>query len=550
MSIDETYDFLKFNTRQQLKVLLDSSSQKWIVGPAGSGKTSLLLEKVTLLAQKILINSLEEKILVVCYNKPLSLMFTKVLDSTLRNLLQGNELSSVVDVKTFDKLLTDINGSFNINDGEKGVINALDNLQQRTSSERTSYEHIFVDEGQDLYGAQWESLLKMLHKSSPNDPAAEDDDFEPRYFWVFYDSNQHLHLTKEQIAPHSASLRNSARLHQVLRNTKHIFLQFKKYFRPIVEPSTPVGVYHGRDGLKIAWDGRAEELCVVKHLTCLKEQGVQNNDICILVGDVVERNNLMLYLAQFGIASQSAEELWKESYKNKVVIESVRRFKGLESKVVILHNPPIWHTSYSSKTRELLYTAFSRSACLLIAITTKEGCEALQSTEGLIDTSPSCRGGLNVSHSAHPVSSGQYGEGEAVTSQELPEARPTDQDVCMPNYLILYNKLKEMVGDVGGRLLEPRNNNIQDSVRFWAHANLLPSVWLNMQLCPEYKDVSQSALNMIVALLEYHIFCQCKFGNCTFYCNNVGNMKLEIDASSDSGVVNDHVAGALALQKA
>lgn len=388
MNIDGTYDFLKFNTRQQLKVLLDSSSQKWIIGPAGSGKTSLLLEKVTLLAQKILINSLNEKILVLCYHKPLSVMITKVFESTLRDLLQGNELSSVVHVKTFDKLLTDINGSFNINDGEKGVIKALENLQQLTSSARTSYEHIFVDEGQDLYGAQWENLLKMLHKSSPNDPAAEDDDFEPRYFWVFYDSNQHLHLTKEQIAPHSASIRNSARLHQVLRNTKHIFLQVKKYFRPIVEPSTPVGVYHGRDGLKIAWDDGAEDLCVVKHLKNLQKQGVKNNDICILARDVFKRDKLMSCLEQFGVVSQNAEELWKEDDNDKVVVETVRRFKGLESKVVILHYPPFRHSSKNSKTRELLYTAVSRSACFLIAITTKEGCEALQSTEGLIDTSP------------------------------------------------------------------------------------------------------------------------------------------------------------------
>ena len=315
-------------------------------------------------------------------------MITNVFESSLRDLLQGNELSSVVDVKTFDKLLTGINGSFNVNDGEKGVLKALENLQLLTSSERPSYEHIFVDEGQDLYGAQWESLLKMLHKSSPNDPVAEDDDFEPRYFWVFYDSNQHLHLTKEQIAPHSESLRNSTRLHQVLRNTKNIFLQFKKYFKPIVipsDPATPVGVYHGRDGLKIAWDGSAEELCVVKHLECLQKEGVQKSDICILVKDVAVRDSLMSNLARCGVVSQNAEKLWKGKDSNKVVVESIRRFKGLESKVVILYEPPFCHSSDNSKTRELLYTAVSRSACLLIVISTKEGCEALQSTEGLIN---------------------------------------------------------------------------------------------------------------------------------------------------------------------
>jgi len=78
---------------------------------------------------------------------------------------------------------------------------AVEKLEEKTFSERACYEHIFVDEGQDLYGAQWQSLLTMLHRGSSNDAAAEDDDFDPRYFWVFYDSNQHLHLSKEKISP-------------------------------------------------------------------------------------------------------------------------------------------------------------------------------------------------------------------------------------------------------------------------------------------------------------------------------------------------------------
>ena len=182
------------------------------------GKTCLIVEKV---AEKILLHSLNEKILVVCYNRPLSVMLRKSFEGALVDLLQREELNSVVDVKTFDKLLSDIIGSsFKLQDGEENVIRALGSLQQRTSSERSffSYEHIFVDEWQDLYSDKWPELLKMLHRTS-EDPADEVEDLEPRFSWVCYDSNQHLHLSKKQLSPHLQNLRNSTRHYQVLRNT-------------------------------------------------------------------------------------------------------------------------------------------------------------------------------------------------------------------------------------------------------------------------------------------------------------------------------------------
>ena len=313
-----------------------SSAQKWIVGPAGSGQTCLIVEKVIQLAEEILLHSLNEKILAVCYNRPLSVMLRKSFEVALADLLQGEEVSSVVDVRTFDKLLSDIIGSsFNVKDGEENVIRALDSLQQRTSSERSlfSYEHIFVDEGQDLYSDKWPDLLNILHRSS-EDPANEVDDLEPRYFWVCYDSNQHLHLSKEKLSPHfRKNLRDSTRLHQVVRNTKKIFSQFVKYFEPTVQPLKPVGVYHGEDGLNINWDdslksGAASgEQAIVKHLEYLTKNGVQSRDICILFRDA-NKQTLDLNL---GVEIQNAEELWTNPENNKVVVDSIRRFKGLQS---------------------------------------------------------------------------------------------------------------------------------------------------------------------------------------------------------------------------
>ena len=528
-SIDGTYEFLHCITREQLQVLVDTSSaQKWIVGPAGSGKTFLIVEKVIQLAEKILLHSLNEKILVVCYNRPLSVMLRKSFEGALVDLLQREELNSVVDVKTFDKLLSDIIGSsFNLKDGEKNVIRALDSLQQRTSSERSlfSYEHIFVDEGQDLYSDKWPDLLKMLHRTS-EDPADEAEDLEPRFSWVCYDSNQHLHLSKKQLSPHLQNLRNSTRLYQVLRNTKKIFTQFEKYFEPTVQPSKPVGVYHGEDGLNIYWDDslNSEATCeqvIVKHLEYLKQNGVQSKDICILLRDA----NKQILGLNLGVEIQNAEELWANPENNKVVVESIRRFKGLQSKVVILYNPPFGEAEM--KTRELLYTAFSRCYCYLVVISTARGCHALQSLAGLKISSTSTRG----NYQGGPL--------------ELPSKRRHDS-TSDPGCNVLYKKMKEVAGALDNFLLNLPNSEIEDSERMQEYNKLLPSVFQNLQFHPQHSNVAQPALREIVALLEYDVLRHSR--NSFHYQKDMDVMKKVIDASTERGEVNDKVGKVLVFQ--
>lgn len=524
-----------------------SSAQKWIVGPAGSGKTCLIVEKVIQLAEKILLHSLNEKILAVCYNRPLSVMLRKSFEVALADLLQGEEVSSVVDVKTFDKLLSDIIGSsFNLKDGEENVIRALDSLQQCTSSERSlfSYEHIFVDEGQDLYSDKWPDLLKMLHRTS-EDPADEVEDLEPRYFWVCYDSNQHLHLSKNQLSPHLQNLRNSTRLYQVLRNTKKIFSQFEKYFEPAVQPSKPVGVYHGEDGLNINWDDSlksgatciSSEQVIVKHLEYLKQNGVQSKDICILLRDA---NKQMLGL-NLGVEIQNAEELWANPENNKVVVESIRRFKGLQSKVVILYDPPFDETEM--KTRELLYTAFSRCYCYLIVISTARGCHALQSLAGLTGSSSTSTStdSRYLSPSPRALTGGNYQGGP----WELPSKRRHDS-TADPRHNVLYKKMKEVAGAHDSYLLKVPNSAIENSVRMQEYNKLLPSVFQNLQFHPQYSDVTQPALREIVALLEYDVLRHST--NSLHYQKDMDAMKKVIDASTETGEVNDKVGKVLGFQ--
>ena len=48
-------------TKEQLSVILNSVPEQWITGPAGSGKTWLLMKKVVMLAQKALLQGTKEK---------------------------------------------------------------------------------------------------------------------------------------------------------------------------------------------------------------------------------------------------------------------------------------------------------------------------------------------------------------------------------------------------------------------------------------------------------------------------------------------------------
>ena len=316
-----------------------------------------------------------------------------------------------------------------------------------------------------------------------------------------------------------------------------------------------MGVYHREVGLEIEWDSddslENEETTsdtnrgqsVLKHVEYLKRNDVQDKDICILVKDIGTRAKLIPYLEAAGIVCQNAEELYtKGNNNNKVVVESIRRFKGLESKVVILYDPPY---GVEAKTRELLYTAISRCLCYLVVISTKQGCESLQSKAGLC-------GILGAFPNQSQLLVGEPSEKNVKTVEStsvvLPARRPF-QDDDGSHYNQLYKRIKEIEADSGRfmYLLGQGRSAVDDSVRDREFRKLLPSLWKHLQLFPEYQNVTQPALSKICALLEYRVLQKCKFGN---YVGNMEAKKQEIDTSTQRKEMDDDVAGALRPKQA
>lgn len=290
------------------------------------------------------------------------------------------DLSSVVEVKTFSKLLFDITETrFESAVSKTELIgDAVKILETRAPQ----YDHIFVDECQDLIGVRWPDLFQKLLKGN--------DDSDPKYKhkWFFYDANQYVGLSGNNVNL-KKSLKTSFELTDVLRNTGNIFDQSKKYLKQTIPSMELIKLGHLEYGLAIEWDRSLSSRdvpekegvkVVVKHIDDLRRNKFWEKDICILVEKKEVRDRLRSELKALNVESQNAETLFEEDHDERVVVDSFRRFKGLESKVVILYNPPFF---VCDKVKGMLYIAISRCSCYLVVITTSEGCEALKSKEGM-----------------------------------------------------------------------------------------------------------------------------------------------------------------------
>ena len=600
-SIDESHRVLVCKTRKQLDVLLNSTAEQWITGPAGSGKTWLLMEKVETLAKEALLRDTGEKILVVCYNKPLSKMFSTTFSQYLNDLLQNSvseDLSSVVKVATFDELLYEITEMMSGDtDGEREehVARAVELLQKGTVSIE-QYDHIFVDECQDLCGAKWPILFAKLQKNTDDQLCGEDDDafLEPKYIWYLYDTNQHLRLSDQQPQVLKKAYKKTTKLSAVLRNTGNVFHQSSKYFRSEVTGNLKLG--HDELGLPIKWDDslpattvteREGAAAIRKHIENLRQNKVKDRDICVLVRNKDVSNKLKAELKLLKVETQDAEERF-ETVQAKIIVESIWRFKGLESKVVILYNPPFFEGKdwKVKRTNEVLYTAVSRCFCYLVVVTTKRGCKALQSPKGIReDTSsagshkklgmlcssedlvsarrsqdsawhkePFGKGSIDSQYDSGPPEPstktkrrlGDDGDDEGKDKADIssPKISRMEAAAMQRQYEMSKRSNEERPKHVHGcNLLEPGDPCIKDTIRNNVFSLLSGAVQQNLEhISGPSNQASNSDVTSVVAQIEYEVYCsRRKEHNQRHYTKYLRNLKKEIEKCNKSQTSHESV---------
>lgn len=334
--IDDDDKNIQILTTQQYYILrsIECISRAAIAGGAGTGKTVLAMEE----ARRCSSNGY--RTLFTCFNKPLAAEIKRRM-SSIKNL----------EVTAYHELCLRIISSAGINipTGLSETIFYRDvcpNLvvDALCMHQFQGYDAIIIDEGQDFYASWWPAIECLMDQKGRG------------IFRVFYDSNQAVYGNILNIPADVRLI--PIRLTLNMRNTLKIHEVLKRYYEghPI-EPLGPVG-------LMVEWI-KCKTVQALIHQTekCVKRlfinERINLEDITILMSDntLLEATNWTHNIT--GYPTTNCSEL----KKNAVVIDTVRRFKGLESKIVIL----VLTQDMISKT-ELLYVATSRARNHLIIL--------------------------------------------------------------------------------------------------------------------------------------------------------------------------------------
>lgn len=301
-----------------------------ITGGAGTGKTMLAKEVARRLSREGL------RVLWVCYNRPLR---DEVADEL-------SEFSSI-RVQTFHQLCEASAKSAGIALPPSNSAGYFDDalplalLEALAGTGVPRYDAVIVDEAQDLDPSWWDCLIECLE-----DPAGG-------VVYSFRDDNQRIYRE-------SASLpgAESFPLDRNLRNTRQIHALARDLYKGSLYESGDVG--------GLAPDFREATAEGLKHdlqaaIETLVDSGFEASQVVVLTCE--GRQTSSVPTGKLGPVTLA----WlNERRRDVVTVETVRRFKGLESMVVVLVElGPIFQNDHGI---ELAYVALTRARSHLVVI--------------------------------------------------------------------------------------------------------------------------------------------------------------------------------------
>ena len=329
-------------TQQQKKILklTENNKRMRISGGAGTGKTSLAIEKAKLLAQS------GHSVLFLCFNIPLSKYLNRILDES-ENIHIHAHYQFCLKVATEANIpLPDKNSE---KYWEEVPYILLDALEKKTDMR---YDAVIVDEGQDFKDEWIESLENCLK------------DRDNGFFYVFYDDNQRIY--NQSTGGLQKIANTSLHLFENVRNSKPIFAGSSAFYQGGTLESL------GPEGLDIEWieaeqqrDKKLEK--ILNKL--INTEGISKSEIAVLTARSYKNyENFSVGKYEFCRAD--------DINSNYIVLDSIHRFKGLEKQVVILID---LNVAFSKGRSQLLYVGFSRARSLLFIIDDAETIKDLKS---------------------------------------------------------------------------------------------------------------------------------------------------------------------------
>ncbi|WP_105103352.1 NERD domain-containing protein [Microbulbifer pacificus] len=301
-------------------------------GGAGTGKTVVAVEEAIRSAAS------GRKTLLTCLSRPLA----KNLERTLNNIPN-------LTVVGFHSLcgrmahLADIPVPTDPG-GQELYESILPNALYEAVESRPSlkWDTIIIDEGQD-FRIDWWIAIDACLKSEGR-------------LRVFMDSNQKVY-EHAGTGIHDLSV-VPVRLSRNLRNTKNI------HNSALVHYSGPDITADGPDGLEVAWiEAETEQAKIEAAFRELRRlvfnEEVAPSEIAVLVNSPSARIGFLERSSGTSIPIADAEDMSLE----EVVVDTVKRYKGLERPVIILVV-----SGEEMERRELAYVAFTRARAFLCVV--------------------------------------------------------------------------------------------------------------------------------------------------------------------------------------
>lgn len=311
-------------TRQQSSLLdfLEEQPTAVVHGLAGTGKTVIAIEKAKRIASQ------NESVLFLCFN------------SFLRDMLRENQTIPNVTFHNAHSLAYEVMGASS-SPIEEVLSEFEDYLEVVFDADNWMYRNIIVDEGQDLD----DRLLNRLYELVKTKHGC---------FYVFYDRNQYI--MKNQLPQWIENSECRLVLRKNCRNTAEVFrtscsiMGLENITLNDIHGEIPAVKFYQKENEYNAIVGDFVRRCTT--------EGLQPDDIVILTAKTTETSWLSQNCEISGIGISTAKEA------GKVLFTTIRKFKGLESKAILIVDAAMSSLS-KPETRRLLYVGCSRAQNLL-----------------------------------------------------------------------------------------------------------------------------------------------------------------------------------------
>jgi hypothetical protein len=338
-------------TSNQMQILdfLSSRRRVAICGGAGTGKTILAIEK----AKRLAFDGF--RTLLTCYNRPLSDWISSELKDipnvTVSNFDRITEhFVSIADNKLKKDCLNQAKSTYPGADLWRVQMPAAMTFALEYIDER--FDAIVVDEAQDFPDEYW-FPLEFLLEDAGNSP-----------FYIFYDVHQNLYQRSLQFPIEDAPFELTSNC----RNTIQIHdFAYRNYAGPPVNKPDLVG----NPVQLIAASNQEKQFEKITRIIVdiLTKNGVKSSRIALLIGDNINKHSKYEMIRKFTLPNGNAWSIENGFKINHLLVDTVKRFKGLEADVVIVWGLPGFE---SDEIEEVLYVGSSRAKSELIVVTDPE----------------------------------------------------------------------------------------------------------------------------------------------------------------------------------